>query len=434
MAFSVRLQSFPNSEVRLTLFKTREPLTEEKSSTGALAKHLTLDKNSKRSLQTPPRRDSDKPRPGHGTLGRGYSFSTYARRKLIRAGAVLDGFDTSLTLFLTGTLPGSTDESFRAIASYSSYIVNCTKAWIAKRVSSKLDMYVWELQKRGALHLHYVVHCSSVAARDYILSQWKAEWIRILQSVATKSGVDLWRKTARFTHASNKQVTKTDAQIVTKSVARYLSKYLSKSSNSSKSFRKVYRPVRWYGVSRPLLRLLEEATETYTFDYHGRNQAEKLYEELSHSIEASSIRTHNYTCKLAIAKVLVAYYSTDEWGNPANHQLTRKLTMKNVTTMDDCENVRQQLVLSGLLVLTSVPGLERQFLGAVGERFGIDGNDTRRTTMDTYQQIDFIRSLYYLYRLLGATRGWHHPHFKRWADNYLALQHHLSDGDGEIAR
>lgn len=199
-------------------------------------------------------------KPGFGEISnRVCKFNRRAKHQIQRAARALDEYVNvpREIVFFTGTLPGTGQAQYMAIAQWSSYIVHRLKAWVAKRLESKLDFYCWELQKRGALHLHYAVHCPDELVRMRLLKEFKGQWLRLLDSVSEFSGVDLYLNTVRgFSHGSNKGNVQAKAEEVTKGVGNYLGKYLSKSAASSNGGG-VFAPCRWWGVSRPL-RLLEE--------------------------------------------------------------------------------------------------------------------------------------------------------------------------------
>lgn len=171
-------------------------------------------------------------------------------------------------LFFTGTIPGTGPEQYEAVAKWSSWMVHRLKAWIAKRVAAKLDFYCWELQKRGALHLHYALHVPDDGARFEIRSEIKSEWIRLLDEVSLRTGVDVYQNSVRgFSHKANKEVVQADCQEVEKGVGAYLGKYLSK-AQTGKGSSSTFAPCRWWGASRPA-RELEESKRsriTMTFD------------------------------------------------------------------------------------------------------------------------------------------------------------------------
>lgn len=207
---------------------------------------------------------------GFGELAlRKTKFTKAASRAVQRWGRAMDDYSDrpQEILFFTGTLPGSGPEQFEAMAKWSSWIVHRLKAWIAKRVEAKHDFYVWELQKRGALHLHYALHVPDQAARFEIRTQIKNEWIKLLQQVSEFTGIDVFRNTHRgFSHVDNLDMVQADCQEVEKSVAGYLGKYLSKGSQG-KSSTAVFHPCRWYGGSRPLRQYEESLRRKLTITF-----------------------------------------------------------------------------------------------------------------------------------------------------------------------
>lgn len=201
---------------------------------------------------------------GYGKEGRSSVFSRLARRSLLDAGAVMDrDCPRDECLFITCTHPGSTGESFRALAEWSGYVVHRFKAWVARYCPSNYSFYCWEWQKRGALHLHYVIHCPDPLAFRFLQRNVKAEWVRLVDSVCLRSGIDLWGKADGGSWAAYKSVVRVEAARVKKAVAAYLSKYLSKGgdqSGDSSSHR--FFPSRWYGISRALRERVKELTYT----------------------------------------------------------------------------------------------------------------------------------------------------------------------------
>jgi hypothetical protein len=181
-------------------------------------------------------------------------FTRKASKTIQRCARALDEFSDSPghILFFTGTLPGTGADKYEAIARWSSYVVHRLKAWVAKRLPSKYDFYCWELQKRGALHLHYAVHCPDETIAQELIDGFKDEWIKLLKTVGEKTGVNLFHNGERdidwLNHPEHIQA-KTER--VVKSVGAYLGKYLSKSSRGQVKQGR-FNPCRWWGCSRPL--------------------------------------------------------------------------------------------------------------------------------------------------------------------------------------
>ena len=103
-------------------------------------------------------------------------------------------------LLLTGTLPGSQLKAFQALAEFSTYATKTLSNWITRHNPSCKWQYVWEFQKRGALHVHFVCEVSLLGG-ERIKRDFKDEWIRILRAIQSKSGVDLFAKTPFYSNA-----------------------------------------------------------------------------------------------------------------------------------------------------------------------------------------------------------------------------------------
>jgi hypothetical protein len=222
-----------------------------------------------------PRRDLDITRksqrsPRHST-GWGIrpsprKFSHRAGQKIRECGAMIDkasGYDPSLCRVITLTLPGDTPEAFRALSDYSGYAIN--RIFQPIRLLGRAQtswFFVWEHQKRGALHLHialfYPDRDESKRCGDRIMSKW----IEVLKSIQEKSGVDM------FIRRDRKSYTKSDKwqnlnQEMRKSCGGYFSKYAGKSSFTEENsyvhkWAKVYPPSRFWGSSKNLKEMCKE--------------------------------------------------------------------------------------------------------------------------------------------------------------------------------
>lgn len=190
------------------------------------------------------------------------SLSRYGKRQVLRSGSCFDSSVQTERLLLTGTLPGSSSKAFRALAEFSSYASKTLTNWITRRQPGAAWQYVWEYQKRGALHIHLVCELS-IHSASYIRSHFKDEWNRILRSICRFSQVDLFAKTSRYSHPEKK--TQADVTICTREPSRYLSKYIAKQGTHAKAFGR-YPPKTWYQVSRSLLKRLSDRTETYEIE------------------------------------------------------------------------------------------------------------------------------------------------------------------------
>lgn len=239
------------------------------------------------------------------------NFTLDARRKLLRAGGALARFDPvpSHCLFLTGTLPGSTPASYRTIARYSAEIVNRVKSWIHKKYNEHAySFYCWELQKRGALHLHYLLYCPVQEVREKIMSTFKKFWTGLLLSISEKSCVDMFQREKGGTHRDNLSVVQAYAMECRKSVAAYMAKYVGKDAGkgNTENF-----PSRWSSVSRPLTALIREYSEEVKFITPSYTRARNIYETSAEELTDSHVVTYSYRHKVGVGDTCITYYKDD---------------------------------------------------------------------------------------------------------------------------
>lgn len=345
----MNLESFPNREIRVTIVRSQvTPRTEQKNRTqnnefaGGVSDSTCHSAKTRNSLRKPQPQGilGLEGKPGYGGLPRNQEFSCYARRQILRAGGALQKVaNHEECLFLTVTLPGSTPEAMEAMARFSAFAVHRLKAWVNKFVPSKLDLYTWEWQKRGALHLHYVVHCPDRGVGEYIQRKLKGEWIRILNAISEASGVDMYRKNKGFTWASQKEATKVDAQWCKKSVAAYLSKYVSKGNKFQYCRgRQNYCPSRWYGVSRPLLQKLRELTFRVSLDSLRDCEGLASYEDCLSVLQSYAVKCYEYKHRVGDGKTIVAYTNENE------QETIWNMTLANTrNTQDSLQNIEEKL-------------------------------------------------------------------------------------------
>ena len=329
--YSIKLESYPNNEVRVSFFPLPSPPPPRPI---AIASPSPDDDPAKVIL--PPsddvHSDDDDPCPpspplslasnskterstaGYGSLpSRPSKFGLNAKRQLIRSGAALETVaPPEECLFLTGTLPGSTEDAFRAIAAYSGYIVNSLKSWISTYATQKLDFYCWEYQRRGALHLHYCVHIPNSLGRDYIRDSFHQWWVEILHRVGERSNTDLFRKNSGHTWLTDTSKVRATAEVCRKSPARYLSKYLSKSAAPSRGSSRAFSPSRGWGTSRPLKALLDSLSSSCDLVTAGVHAIRRVWEDVSHICDSSDSVTYSYRHKFGIGETYVCYPKNKE--------------------------------------------------------------------------------------------------------------------------
>jgi hypothetical protein len=203
------------------------------------------------------------PRVGYGGLPKARPFSLYARRMLSRSGGCFCPSDEKRTVFLTGTLPGSTEAAMEALSKWSSWFVHRLLEAIPRcaghRASDLLWMWVWEYQGRGALHWHGVVECPDAESAQGLLDGFRSVWVAAIAALSEKSGVDCCERRRGGSWRSQPDKWRIDSQIAAASPSQYLAKYLSKDAGKA-SVAGFFPPCRWYGISRRLLQELRSKT------------------------------------------------------------------------------------------------------------------------------------------------------------------------------
>lgn len=263
------LTLYPNSELRA---RVAAPVARQRRAgraifVGAQRSYLSIVENLRHSFGDSPFKP---PRPEGGRVGYGAdpsprAFSVRSRRMIARSGGALGGRGgRECTLFLTGTLPGSTSEAMRAISKWS--------AWICHELVSKIPriagvkpsecdyLWVWEWQKRGALHWHGVFEFNNKSEARKVHAKFKRLWIRIMESVGQKEGIDIAAKNEFESHSRDYKVWRTRPEWARKNPARYLAKYMAKAVSPKGEKGETFYPSRWYSVSRSLLLKMRKGT------------------------------------------------------------------------------------------------------------------------------------------------------------------------------
>lgn len=227
-------------------------------------------------------------RVGYGGLPSPRQFTLRARRLIARCGGALGSLGgRESTLFLTGTLPGSLEGAFRAMAAHSAWIVHELLTHLPRLGGVKSadlnTIWVWEWQKRGALHWHCVLEAPSSEAARKIHEGFKALWIRVIESVGKKASVDMAAKNSEYTHAGDYGVWRTRSEYARKNPARYLSKYVGKIKSLPGSDGE-YFPSRWYGISRRLHSLCRDMTLSVSTHSASKIPDSEFVEELDASV------------------------------------------------------------------------------------------------------------------------------------------------------
>lgn len=241
-------------------------------------------------------------------------FGKDAITRIFRASGALDRLDSDVNnyLFLTATLPGDTDEAKWGIAEYSHEIIDGLKSWLSKRLQSRNEFYVWENQKRGALHFHYCVHCPDREVQAEITRNFKRQMVRLYDGIKRKHGTNLWGKWSNRSTRYRTAILQARTEVVYKSVGAYMAGYLSgKGTKHSEDEHHRYYPKRWFGVSRPLSALIKAMTEKDDQEFTSLKQALEYYGEIREELLDDVLTYNDFPHKVGEGKTGVFYHTPE---------------------------------------------------------------------------------------------------------------------------
>jgi hypothetical protein len=165
-------------------------------------------------------------------------FRYQAAEKIKEGGAIIDRFvGAKNSHMITLTLPGSTPEAMNALSRWSGWIVNRLLQVIRNRKKDYKNMYwffVWEHQKRGALHLHFCLGWRTFWLKREVLAQKiKDKFYELLFEIGEREEIDMFeRKNGDRSWKNTPDKWQFDIQKVKKSVAAYFAKYCQKNSEN----------------------------------------------------------------------------------------------------------------------------------------------------------------------------------------------------------
>lgn len=270
---SMLLHSYPNSEIEVS-FSSRSiaPRIDSGRVRPSLTYGSLLRQNPIPSLKA-------KQIKGWGFLHQGVgSPRRGTRKKICRLGGAIDRVAEErgwVRCFLTLTCPGSSESAVKGFSAWSGKILHSLHNWIGKKLKrySKdcpiARVHVWELQKRGAEHLHavYVVPEEIFFQIEKEVRSW---FHNLLKRISVEGGVDLFeRGNGRGSWGDNPGVLQVKVEKVVKAVGSYLGKYLGKNTHTQfKGFSclRVPRPARLWGASLWLKNYLRYSTQSQFFD------------------------------------------------------------------------------------------------------------------------------------------------------------------------
>lgn len=241
-------------------------------------------------------------------------FGKPAITRIFRAAGALDRFDSDVTsyLFLTATLPGDTDEAKWAIAEFSHEIIDGLKSWLSKRLLSRNEFYVWEHQKRGALHFHYCIHCPDKNVQAEISRNFKRQVVRLYDAIKEKHDYCVWGRWSNKPTRYKTAILQARSEVVYKSVGAYMAGYLGGEGNKhERDESHQYYPKRWFGVSRPLSALIKTYTEKEEHEFTSLGEASEYMAKIREDLLDDALTFDDFKHKVGEGKTHVSYHTPE---------------------------------------------------------------------------------------------------------------------------
>ncbi len=247
---------------------------------------------------------------GYGATPSTKNFSRKAGQKLRECGGAIDILcdrQPEKCRVITLTLPASGEAAYKALSDWSGYATNRLLQIIRRTGDDTYHwFYVWEHQKRGALHMHLCLYhedrAKSKELGDAIVSKWRD----ILCDIGGRSGVDLLYSRG-FGRCVETDEMQSNNQEMRKGCGAYFSKYASKTT-AARDRRvvedintinaRLYPPSSFWGRSQNLAKLCESHSFHYKFDGIYGEESESLQSQAFEVLSQFDIKIqHSFSFK-----------------------------------------------------------------------------------------------------------------------------------------
>lgn len=289
------------------------------------------------------------------TVNKARRFGTLQRRAILRSGAVMSRLypEKNQTWEVTLTLPGSTMQAKKCLASHTSWLMNRLLQVVRDfKKKHKIDIsnfYVWEWQKRGALHLHMALGCEDALITEECARAIKTKWFNLLVELGELTDVDMFAKSSTFTWKNQPSAWQSHCMPIEKNLAAYFAKYASKDKDSGmpkNGSPVLFYPTTWWGRSRDLAQAVRENTIKICLNYLTEEVADEKVNML-HSIinnyEALKQYAYDYEVNIdagnarkmcvAFGVTRVIYFSDERFAEVTAEVETLALTLKEEASL-----------------------------------------------------------------------------------------------------
>jgi len=225
---------------------------------------------------------------GYGLTPTVKNFSHKAGQKIRECGAAIDilcAGRPEKCRVVTLTLPASGDDAYRALSDWSGYATNRLLQIIRKEKDDRYHwFYVWEHQKRGALHMHLCLYHEEGETSRKLGEELVLKWRGILCDIGRRCSVDLL-----FSKGFGRVVASSEMQSINQEMRKgcgaYFSKYAAKTSHA-RDYREVedvntrnarsYPPSSFWGRSQNLAKLCQSHSFSYRYEGMTSDDSELL--------------------------------------------------------------------------------------------------------------------------------------------------------------
>lgn len=296
----------PNNQISLSDYWINE---KKKSRKPKIDDPLDLNKHLQRGKEI---------RSGYGIRPLPISFSRHTGQKIREAGAAIDILcqgDPRRARVITLTLPSKHKRAYQEISNYSAYIVNRLFQPIRREQTISGWFFVWEYQKRGALHLHICFHNQDRLLSYKLGEKIVEQWYKILDWIQEKTKTPMFAQSGKGFCKVAKFEAKSVNQTMRKGCGAYFSKYAAKTSNKkqTKELRRnaqKYPVTRFYGSSDSVKLIIKEYSFELIIDTT-EEEIEKVKKEWELRIRGFDIvKEYEYSWSKSIAYMQIEYIVT----------------------------------------------------------------------------------------------------------------------------
>jgi len=224
------------------------------------------------------------------TVNKKRHFGNAQRRALLRTGAVMSRLypNSGQTYEVTLTIPGSTTAALKCVAAHTPWLTNRLMQ-VIRDIERKTGItlswfYVWEWQKRGALHMHMALGSSDGQLAKRAADEIEYRWFELLLELRKMTGIDVFARSYGGTWRDQPSEWQSHVAAIAKNLAAYFAKYASKDKDTREAERNGtpvrFYPRTWWGRSRDLAVAVREQTIKICLGFLTEDEAATWYQRL----------------------------------------------------------------------------------------------------------------------------------------------------------